>query len=150
MESGGGGVQLFLSPGAAGRLRLRNCAHIAARPGTVRHARPQDDGSLELLLPLALAATAGAAPLEGLGQGSGGGAQQEQQQQQQQQQQGAPMSRLERAAAGAPQPPGSADITVDAGAGSGWAAGAPPGSFALAQTRMVLAPGARTRVPGRP
>ena len=117
VRSGGGGITLFLSPGTVGRLRLHNCARVAGRPGLVRLAQPQDDGSLELQLPLgagaaAAAAVAGHAP--------------------QQQQQAQPVSRLQRAAQGAPPPPGNAvtsasrrgpagaDIVLDAG---GWAGG---------------------------
>ena len=67
MESGGGDIQLFLSPGATGRLRLRNAGRVAARPGTVRMAAPQGDGSLLLHLPLGLGPAAGSQPVTGLG-----------------------------------------------------------------------------------
>lgn len=136
VESGGGDIQLFLSPGAAGRLRLRNAGRVAARPGTVRMAVPQDDGSLLLQLPLGLGPAAGSQPVTGLGlrpPGAGGvaaaaaaagGAQQP------------PLSRLQRAAGAVPPlpppqqherpPPGNAvtsasregsgaDIVLDAG-----------------------------------
>lgn len=134
VESGGGDIQLFLSPGAAGRLWLRNAGRVAARPGTVRMAMPQDDGSLLLQLPLGLGPAAGSQPVTGLGlrpPGAGGvaaaaaaaaGAQQP------------PLSRLQRAAGAVPPqpqqherpPPGNAvtsasregsgaDIVLDAG-----------------------------------
>lgn len=111
VRSGGGGITLFLSPGTAGRLRLFNCARVAGRPGLVKLAQPRDDGCLELQLPLGSGAAAATAAV--------GHAQQQQQAQ--------PMSRLQRAAHGAPQPPGNAvtsasrggpvgaDITLDAG-----------------------------------
>ena len=135
VDSSGGDIQLFLSPGAAGCLRLRNAGRVAARPGTVRMAMPQDDGSLLLQLPLGLGPAAGSQPVTGLGlrpPGAGGaaaaaaaaaaGAQQP------------PLSRLQRAAGAVPlqpqqherPPPGNAvtsasregsgaDIVLDAG-----------------------------------
>ncbi|KAL4443326.1 hypothetical protein ABPG75_011063 [Micractinium tetrahymenae] len=114
ISSGGGDIQLFLNPAVAGRLLLRNCARVAARPGTVRHSQPQEDGSLTLALPLSTAADV---------PGGGGGA--------------PPLSRLQRAAAAAADeqqaqqqgprpgnvvmtarrilPPGGAQVVLDAG-----------------------------------
>lgn len=130
VESGGGNIQLFLSPGAVGSLRLRNAGHVAARPGTVRLAVPQDDGSLLFHLPLGLGPAAGSQPVAGLGVAgasvvAAAGARQQQAQ---------PVSRLQRSAAAQQQPQqqagrpppgnavtsagrseGGADILVDAG-----------------------------------
>lgn len=141
VESSGGDIQLFLSPGATGRLQLRNAGRVAARPGTVRMASPQDDGSLLLSLPLGLGPAAGSQPVTGLGlrpptsSAAAGGAAGAPQQ---------PLSRLQRAAGAQQQqkqhqqqqqweqpPPGNAvtsasrdgtgtDIVLDAGGqGSG-------------------------------
>lgn len=106
MQSGGGGIQLFLSPGTTGRLRLRNCGRVAARPGAVRLAQPQDDGSLAFQLPLDMGPARGAAPVVGLGLGPADGPAA--------QQQAPPPSRLQRAAQEAP-PPGNAVMTASRG-----------------------------------
>jgi hypothetical protein len=112
VASGGGDVQLFLSPGVAGQLRVRAAARVAARPGTLRLAEMQDDGSLLFRLPLesasgvaamssGFAAAAAAAAAAGAGAGGPGAPQPPP----------PPPSRLQRgggAAGGAPPPPGNA------------------------------------------
>lgn len=101
VASGGGDIQLFLSPGLTGLLRLRSCARVAARPGTVRQVETRDDGSLLFRLPLEQgdAAAVGrdraampAAAAEGVS--------------------AAPRSRLQRAVDVQPQPPSGSDGTT--------------------------------------
>lgn len=118
ISSGGGDIQLFLNPAVAGRLLLRNCARVAAHPGTVRLSHPQADGSLSLALPLAPAAGvaggAGAAPRSRLQRAAAAAAGKQQQLHREREQEGPPPGNVVTTARRV-LPAGGAQITLDAG-----------------------------------
>lgn len=114
ISSGGGDIQLFLNPAVVGRLLLRNCAHVAARPGAVRHSQPQEDGSLALPLPLAPSAGAGGAGAQPLSRLQRAAAAAAGQQRQEREREGPPPGNVVTTARRI-LPPGGAQIVLDAG-----------------------------------